>query len=126
MTTASILSVRQYMEAVEDRIETLLTRLRVQQEHLHRLKHEQRERDMSGLFTRTNINERNEAKEEISMLKQKITDFGTQLTEGYVDWQRLRNEYGPRLKTGVSLTITIGFLLVLFSFPFYSFILLLQ
>jgi len=113
MTTASILSVHHYMEAVEDRIETLLTRLRVQQEHLHRLKHEQRERDMSGLFTRTNINERNEAKEEISMLKQKITDFGTQLTEGYAAWQRLANEYGPRLTTGVSLTINIC--IILFS-----------
>ena len=113
MTTASILSVRQYMEAVEDRIETLLTRLRVQQEHLHRLKHEQRERDMSGLFTRTNINERNEAKEEISMLKQKITDFGTQLTEGHTVWQKMANEYGPRLTTGVSLTINIC--IILFS-----------
>ena len=113
MTTASILSVRQYMEAVEDRIETLLTRLRVQQEHLHRLKHEQRERDMSGLFTRTNINERNEAKEEISMLKQKITDFGTQLTEGHTVWQKMANEYAPRLTTGVSLTINIC--IILFS-----------
>ena len=113
MTTASILSVRQYMEAVEDRIETLLTRLRVQQDHLHRLKHEQRERDMSGLFTRTNINERNEAKEEISMLKQKITDFGTQLTEGHTVWQKMANEYAPRLTTGVSLTINIC--IILFS-----------
>lgn len=113
MTTASILSVHHYMEAVEDRIETLLTRLRVQQEHLHRLKHEQRERDMSGLFTRTNINERNEAKEEISMLKQKITDFGTQLTEGHTVWQQMANEYSPRLTTGVSLTINIC--IILFS-----------
>ena len=113
MTTASILSVHHYMEAVENRIETLLTRLRVQQEHLHRLKHEQRERDMSGLFTRTNINERNEAKEEISMLKQKITDFGTQLTEGHTVWQKMANEYAPRLTTGVSLTINIC--IILFS-----------
>ena len=113
MTTASILSVHHYMEAVENRIETLLTRLRVQQEHLHRLKHEQRERDMSGLFTRTNINERNEAKEEISMLKQKITDFGTQLTEGHTVWQQMANEYCPRLTTGVSLTINIC--IILFS-----------